>query len=178
MNNPLRTFLSEENINCHREYMKTLRLQHSIMEKSIPEIKGKSVYEIEKMHISNKDKKDILPIFREYLAHQMYFNSFCIQPKSLSTIKKYYSSVEAFLYEIHLLAMKSESGFVFVFIGDRGIPEITHKHGYDRIKNTPRLALDISEHAYFLDYRFDKESYVRNALSHLDLSLLDNQGKK
>ena len=172
------TFLSEESIIYHREYMKTLRLKHSIMEKSIPQIKGKSVFEIERMHISNKEKIDILPNFRDYLAHQLYFNSFCNQVQPQNILKKYYSSTEAFLYEIHLLAMKNDCGFIFVSIGDNGKPEIFHKNRYDRIKNAPKLALDISEHAYFLDYRFDKESYIRNALSHLNLSLLDNIGKR
>ena len=91
----MRTFLTEENINCHKEYMRTLRLRHSISEKSIPDIKGKSVFEIEKMHISFKEKREILSNFREYLAHHLYFNSFCTQQRSAKILKKYYSSISS-----------------------------------------------------------------------------------
>ena len=174
----MRTFLTEENINCHKEYMRSLRLRHSISEKSIPDIKGKSVFEIEKMHISSKDKREILSNFREYLAHHLYFNSFCTQQKSAKILKKYYSSSEVFLYELYLLAMGKKGGFIFVSISDRGLPEIVYKGDEERLKNPPCLAIDISEHAYFLDYRFDKDAYIRGALSHLNLSVLDNQKKE
>lgn len=174
---PMRTFLTDENISCHKEYMKTLRLRHSIMEKSCPEIKGKSISEIEKMCINNKEKQEILQNFREYLAHHLYFSSFCHEQRPHKFLKKYYSSTEAFLYQIYLSAMSEKTGFIFVYISDRGIPEIMHRQFQEKLKYTPRLSLDISEHAYFLDYRFDKESYIRNAISHLNLSLLDNCGR-
>ena len=174
---PMRTFLTEENISIHRDYMKTLRHRHSIFEKSMPEIFGKNIFEIEKLRLSVKDKKEILPNFREYLAHHLYFNSFCEIQKPQPLLKKFYSSTETFLYEIHLLAMQENSGFVFVLIGDRGIPQICHKTMEERLKTTPVLALDVSEHAYFLDYRFDKEAYIRGAISHLNLSLLDSHAK-
>ena len=174
---PMRTFLTEENISIHRDYMKTLRHRHSIFEKSIPEICGKSIFEIEKIRLSSKDKREILPNFREFLAHQLYFNSFCEIQKSQPLLKKYYSSAEAFLYEIHLLAMSKDGGFIFVSIGERGMPQIQHSTMYERLKIAPILALDISEHAYFLDYRFDKEAYIRGAISHLNLSLLDSHTK-
>ena len=37
------------------------------------------------------------------------------------------------------------------------------------------LAVDLSEHAYFTDYGFDKSEYVRNLLPYLDLSILDKK---
>ncbi len=175
--NPLRTFLTEENIISHREYMRTLRLRHSIAEKSIPEIKGKSLAELEKLRLSQKDRREIIPNYREYLAHKLYFSSFCECQRPEPYLKKYYSSTEAFLYEIHLLAMSVDHGFIFISLTERGMPDIFHKTREDRIKTTPVLALDLSEHAYFLDYRFDKEAYVRGAISHLDLSLLDKSKK-
>ena len=36
----------------------------------------------------------------------------------------------------------------------------------------PALAIDVSEHAYFLDYGFDKQRYIMAALPFLDLSKL------
>ena len=52
---------------------------------------------------------------------------------------------------------------------------------YDDIRKNrflPKLAIDISEHAYFLDYRFEKDKYIRSAISNLNISLLDNYQNK
>ena len=175
---PMRAFLTEENIMIHKEYMRTLRLRHSILEKSVPQIKGKSVFEIEKMRLNSSIKDDALPNLREYLAHEIYFNSFENARHSSPAVKDYYSSYEAFLYEIYLVAMNESCGFVFVFIDERGRPIICHNNANKRVKFMPKIAIDISEHAYFLDYRFDKERYLRSALANLNISLLDNGIKK
>jgi superoxide dismutase len=152
--------------------MKTLRLRHSILEKSIPEIAGKSIYEIEKMKMKRKEREEIISNFAEYLAHDLYFKSFVTLPTGSKFVKKYYSSEEAFLYEIFNVAKALNHGFVFVYISDHGEPRIKASEGTECLKFIPKLALDVSEHAYFLDYRFEKEKYLKNALSHLDLSLL------
>lgn len=175
---PIRAFLTEENILIHKEYMRTLRLRHSIMEKSIPQIKGKGIAEIEKMRLQASIKDDIIPNLREYISHELYFKSFSSDRYSPSLIKDYYSSVEAFLYEIYLMASSKNSGFIFVFLDERGRPVLGHSEEVKRYRFTPRLAIDISEHAYFLDYRFDKDKYIRSAIANLNLSLLDNGQKK
>ncbi len=171
---PMRAFLTEDNILIHKEYMKTLRLRHSIFEKSFPEIKEKSIFDIERMRLSASVKSDILHNLREYLAHDLYFSSFGQAGLVPDTIKKRYSSSEGFLYEIYLIASKKESGFVFVFLEDNGEIRIVHSNDVKRMRSLPRIAIDISEHAYFLDYRFEKDRYLRSALSNLNLSLLDN----
>jgi superoxide dismutase len=170
----MRAFLTEENILIHKEYMRNLRLRHSIMEKSIPEIKGKTIFEIEKMRLPASIKDDILPNYKEYLAHELYFRSFSIDRRSPSSIRENYSSVESFLYEVYLTAANKTCGFVFVFVDEKGRPIIIHSDNIKRVKNVPRLAVDISEHAYFLDYRFEREKYLRSAIANLNLSLLDN----
>lgn len=175
---PMRAFLTDENVLIHKEYMRTLRLRHSIMEKSLPEIKGKGLFEIEKMRLQMSIKDDIIPNLREYLAHDLYFKSFSQDRYTPSCIKDYYSSVEAFLYEIYLVASNKIGGFVFVFVDDRGRPIISHSKDVKRCRYAPRLAIDISEHAYFLDYRFEKDKYIRSAIGNLNLSLLDNDQKK
>ncbi len=176
--NPMRTFLTEDSIAIHKEYMKTLRLRHSIMEKSIPEIKGKSIFDMEKMRLRKSDKEEMISNFAEYLAHELYFKSFAISPNKNAFIKKYYSSEEAFLYEIVTMASKMRDGFVFVSIGDKGEPKIHCCQSGIIPKQIPKLAIDVSEHAYYLDYRFEKEQYLKNALAHLDLSLLTSDKTK
>ena len=119
-------------------------------------------------------KSDILHNLREYLAHELYFRSFGQTAQIPDIVKKRYSSLEGFLYEMYLIASKKESGFVFVFLEDNGELSIVHSNDVRRVKAPPRIALDISEHAYFLDYRFEKDRYLRSALSNLNFSLLDN----
>ena len=176
--NPMRTFLTDENISIHKEYMKTLRLRHSIIEKSDPELKGKSIYEIEKMRLKKNDRELILSNLSEYLAHDLYFKSFTILPSKSKLIKKYWSSDDAFLYDLFIEGMKMRDGFVFVCIEDRGAPKIQLCPSGIMPKHSPKLAIDVSEHAYFLDYKFEKEKYLKNALSHLDLSLLTSNNAK
>jgi superoxide dismutase len=72
------------------------------------------------------------------------------------------------------MASNMTGGFVFVFVDERGRPIINHSDNIKRVRLAPRLAIDISEHAYFLDYRFEKERYLRSAIANLNLSLLDN----
>lgn len=175
---PMRTFLTEENINVHKEYMKTLRLRHSIVEKSIPEIKGKNIFEIERMRLKKTDREEILSNLSEYLAHEIYFKSFIITQNREPCIRKYYSSEEAFLYEAFTMGMNAKEGFVFIHLSERGKPEIQICQSGIKTKYLPKLAIDLCEHAYFLDYRFEKERYLKNALAHLDLSLLTSDKTK
>lgn len=172
------TFLSEDNILIHKEYMRTLRLRHSIFEKSIPEIKDKSVLEIEKMRLEPSVKSDILHNLKEYCAHYLYFNSFGPTGSIPKIIKKCYSSVESFLYEVYLVASKNDGGFVYVFSDGNNTIKILHSDDIRKKLSLPRLAIDISEHAYFLDYRFEKDKYIRSAISNLNISLLDNYQNK
>ena len=46
------------------------------------------------------------------------------------------------------------------------------------LKYDVRLAVDLCEHAYFYDYGFDKKSYLKAALSSLDLSKIENTVEK
>lgn len=174
----MRRFLSEDNILIHKEYMRTLRLRHSIFEKSIPEIKDKNILDIEKMRLEPSVKSDILSNYQEYYAHHLYFNSFGLVSLVPPIIKKCYTSVESFLYEVYLVASKKEHGFVYVFSDGVNTIKILHSDDIRKNRFLPRLSIDISEHAYFLDYRFEKDKYIRAAISNLNLSLLDNYQNK
>ena len=175
---PMRAFLTEENILIHKEYMRTLRLRHSIMEKSIPQIKGKDILELQRSHFSQTVRDDVIPNLREYIFHQIYFESFGGTATMPLRLKKLYSSAQAFLYDVYLLASKKNEGFILIFSDDRGEVRMMHSDDVKRLRSLPKLALDVSEHAYFLDYRFDKEKYLRSALSCLNIALLDNDAKK
>lgn len=169
---PMRTFLTEENIALHREYMRSLRLKHSVMEKSISVIKNASLSEISKAAIKKRDKDDVLANLSEYLMHDLYFKSFSEMPSGNKLIKKYYSSDEAFLYEIFCKCRETPAGFILIYLDDRGRPQVKEFNSWRDLIHPPRLAIDVSEHSYFLDYGFEREKYLKNALSHLDLAKL------
>ena len=172
--NPMLTFLSEGSIKSHIEYLRGERLRHSIEEKSFPEIKGKSPKEISSMNIKKSIKSEILPRLVNIKLHENYFSSFSSTPTTCKPIKKFYSSEDAFLYEILNIAKGAEYGFLYITADERRTPRIRLSVESDRVfvREFPILSLDLCEHAYFPDYSFDRDKYLRAALAHLDLSKL------
>ena len=86
-------------------------------------------------------------------------------------MKKYYSSEAEFLFEISEKAKKLNGGFLYVVRDRDGAPRAVSESEIRRGRGfSPCLALDMSEHAYFLDYRFSKERYISAALVHFDLN--------
>ncbi len=170
----LRSFLSPDNVRLHTDYLNILKDTHSINEKSIPEIKGKTPFEISRSSLKEKDKNDILLNFISIKSHETYFSSFTLTPAACPALRKYYSSEAAFLFEIATVAKDICSDFLYIR-AVRGRPEIvpTRAAGGVYVTWTPVLALDLCEHAYFLDYRFRRDEYIHRAIEHLDLSLLN-----
>ena len=86
-------------------------------------------------------------------------------------VKKSFGSENNFAYELSRLAKSSKACFVSVYMdkyNNVGFCEDTHIPTGASIK----LTLDICEHAYFRDYGFNKEKYIRSAVAHLNLSKL------
>lgn len=172
----MRCFLSEDTVNTHLEHYRRERCKCSIIEKSFPEIKGKGLREILELPMARATKSEILPSFISAKSHELYFNSFCERRRICPDIKEYYSSEAAFLYELSEHAKKIKHGFLYVFRDRYGAPravasdEITPMKGF-----APCLALDMSEHAYFLDYRFERDKYISAALARLDLGEIFSQ---
>ena len=74
------------------------------------------------------------------------------------------------MYELLLAAKDSRSEFLFICRDKHGKPVIASDKYTDVIqKYTPCLAIDLCEHAYFWDYGFEKEEYIRRAIEHIDL---------
>lgn len=168
-------FVSEESINKHLEHLRSYRLRLSILEKSLPELKGKEMWQIIRSGLGREVKEEALGLHWYIRAHECFFNSFTEAPKRSELINKYYSSRERFVYDLYLEAMKKEYGFLFVYI-DRGVPKRVFATAYDRalIKFSPILALDLYEHTYFSDYGFSKDRFLRAALMYFDTARLDD----
>lgn len=165
-------FISRTNCDLHKEYLRTLKLQMSIFEKSYPGMTGKSCREILKLPIKRSEREEAAALKADILAHELYFSSFSSANIASPLLRDVYGSEAAFVYELSSAAMKSE-GFLFICYDKTG------RIGWQSCSKpiemfssglVPILALDLCEHAYFCDYFFDKERYVKAAVAHLDFS--------
>ena len=68
-------FLSERNIEMHKEYLNTLILKYSVFEKSYPAILGKDINGIHKTRISTSEREEAARLYSEILMHKIYFSS-------------------------------------------------------------------------------------------------------
>ena len=171
--NSMREFLSPESIKLHTDYVKTLNAQHSICERSMPEIRGKTPIDISTLNIKRSIKNEILPRIISIKSHETYFSSYTSISTPCPALKKYFSSESAFLFDVLTAAREMTSEFLFVF-AERGRPMIRSSDEARGVylTHTPILAVDLSEHAYFLDYNFDRDEYLKRAVAHLDLKKL------
>ena len=146
----LNTFLSEENIRRHEEYLNNLRLKLSILEKSDPSA----------MRIGSQMKREESELIKEIKSHELFFDSFTQEQRAGHDRER---------YEIYCRSLEREYGFLYIYY-DRGI-----KTGFDMPRVEKCLCIDLFEHCYFLDYGFKKDKFLKNCISHLDLArLLDN----
>ncbi len=168
-------FLSEENIQIHKESVHRKKLKLSIIEKSVEGIKGANIRDILKQKLRTVDRDDALALLSDIRLHEIFFASFANNTYSSSElVTGNYGNGAAFLNEVFRLAMSQDIGFVCVY--RRGASIALERAGTDLhrlfLVSDPLLAIDVSEHAYFLDYGFDKERYLRSALPYLDISRL------
>lgn len=164
----LREFLSEENISLHREYVRQKRLKYSILETAERELRDAKVKDLYRMKLDRRDRADALDLLPEIILHDVFFSSFCEEKYPTSAlVSSVYGSEAAFLNRLYKAALGSLFGFLIIGRGASYSVSTDYKKAlrYDE----PLLALDLCEHAYFLDYGFDRDRYLVSALSHLDL---------
>lgn len=170
----LREFLSEDNLNMHISHLKNEALRYSILEKSINKLSGLTIDEISRSGLKREERKEAISCLSYIESHKCYFDSFGHLRKRCDALRKYFGSEEKLLYEIFEIARHGDNGFLYVYIDNKGKPiiELASPHSaYTRF--SPVLALDLYEHAYFLDYGFEREKYLRSAISHLDIEKLE-----
>lgn len=159
-------FVSEDSLKLHLEYLNDLKLKYSVLEKQYPEL-SYDVATVKRARIDKAVKERALDLICNIKSHECYFNSFCEAPRPYKPIKRYFSSEDAFVYEIFLAARGGSHNFIYVCKNKSGKPFITDEYYED-----PIFAIDTSEHAYFLDYGFSRDEYLRRALGYLKLEKL------
>ena len=167
----LTEFLSEENIALHKEYVRQLRLKFSIFESSIPALQGVGTEEISRLRLPKRDRDDALEFMSEISLHDIFFSSFLHEKYVKNeSISRAFGSEAAYLNVLFQLCKNADCGFLTIAKnGDPSLvssPREAFRHG------APILCIDLFEHAYFLDYGFDRERYLVLCLSHLDLTKL------
>ena len=164
-------FLSDRNIEMHKQYLNTLILRYQIFEKSYRELVGKDISGIYRSSIPLSEKANAAKLFAEIEAHKIYFSSFSNNSRNCLRLKEQYGSIDSFLFEAYKTALDSSCGFLFVY-EYRGALRIYAGAEYiEKIASSKViLALDLCEHAYFYDYGFNREKYFSQAISHFDLS--------
>ena len=169
-------FLSEQTIFAHREYVRTLRLKYSILEDGIPEIKNADINKIFTAKIDKNDKREALARLAEITCHDMYFSSFEAECGIRSSLARHqYGSEDALAMCILHEGMKKDIKFISIGIKQGRISIHASREYQTHFEvHTPKLMIDVEEHAYFWDYGFDKERYLKSALEYLNLSKLDN----
>lgn len=174
----MRGFLSEENIALHKNYLKDLRLRYSVLEKSVPYLKGLSLEEIQRRVPRSSVKVEAIARLSEIKAHEIFFDSFSRKAARCLSLCAKYGSESAFLHEVYSAAKKTKSGFLYVYSKGGVQFEIKEDGGFFFKGELPVLAVDLFEHAYFKDYSFDRNRYLESAVYSLDLTKIGESSKK
>ncbi|MBO5945086.1 MAG: hypothetical protein J6Q69_00610 [Clostridia bacterium] len=163
----------------HKDLLHNLKLRQSIFEKSYPILCGKDIREIDKLKIPYGEREEYKELLSNVYAHELFFSSLSDTPGINNTVRRTYGSEAAFLYELLNRCMKLDCGFLLIYRKGAGVGVYT---GCDLVSifmtYDVRLAVDLYEHAYLFDYGFDKKSYLKAALSSLDLSKIENVVEK
>ncbi|MBR7117352.1 MAG: hypothetical protein IKC87_06565 [Clostridia bacterium] len=174
------TFLTDEELSKHKEYHERLRHACSLTEKrtGITLFGGVDEYSChEKLwyRASRRLNGEELELFGLERLHSVYFHSFCAGSFQQSTaVRELFGSESSLLHRLFIEGMKLGCGFVGLLNTKRGITVFAERDAKTVMsRGTPLLAIDLYEHAYYGDYSFDKESYLKTALSHLRLSAID-----
>ena len=171
-------FLSEESISHHKDYVRVKRLKFSILESSVPMLKGAEISDVYRMKIDSRDKRDAIELLSEIKLHDVFFSSFSPIPYPRSKVVcDTYGNEANFLNFIYRQALSLPYGFVLIYCFDGKTEVRTCTDFANAFRHlAPALALDVCEHTYFTDYGFDKERYLLAALPYLDLKRLTAKG--
>ncbi len=173
---PLRAFLSAENISAHKAYLAELKLRYSVLCKSVAGLKDMSLPTIWRSLPRGDIKDEAMRLSSEIAAHEIYFCSFSNKRHRSAAVRKKYGTEDTFLYELFRSAKGARSGFLYVYADLHY--DICSDGGFYFKGELPVLAVDLFEHAYFSDYSFDIKRYLEAATAHLDLSKIAENVKK
>lgn len=160
--------VSEATEAMHRDHLRTLKLKHSVFEKSYPALVGKDISDYTlTSRLPKGEREELFALKGNILAHELYFSCFIGSP-SVIIIPDYRGSYSELKYRLLCSALCSD-GFLVLF-SDGGELRFYAGNAFHRLfeRHKPIFALDLCEHAYFYDYGFRKEEYLKAAISMID----------
>ena len=175
MDNLILNVISERAYELHKEHLNKLCLKYSILEKSEGALRGKSISDIYRMRMDEGLQSEAITLISDIEAHRLYFSSFAGGICKCERLKKYVSE-NSFLYNAYLECRRVKYGFCFIMANGKDVQYFVTNNACEAFINNrykPVLALDLYEHSYFLDYGFEREAYVKKAMSYLNLTLLN-----
>lgn len=165
-------FLSAASIREHKEHLRELRHKASILKKSGVDFEKAAKGERCRVLLSKKERSEIEKLLHDIKMHEIYFSSFGQSFIPCQKIKQRFGSENNFAYLISRYAEQMNDGFLCVWSDRRG--KIAFSDSRELAKDAEIfLAIDLYEHAYFKDYGFKKNAYVRAALAHFDFSRIN-----
>ena len=168
-----------EGESLHREYLGNLRLRYSILEKSIDGLRGRGIGDIMRMRLPPEERLRCAELYARIRLHEIFFDSFSqnavIGARRYKTVDRCFGSTSALAYELFCRARDEGEGFLCIYSRAN---KIEIKRGASSaellIVGEPALCIDLCEHAYFPDYGFDRERYLRSSLERLNYARLDS----
>ena len=164
--------ISDVSLDMHNEYVRNLKLKLSVLEKSYPEIISRDFCDITKSRFKYKDEAVFLK--SEIKMHELYFSSFGEGYQRSNKIREEFGSEARFLYDLLCGARDEKCDYILISLTRR--ERVKVDFGSSSILLTadaPMLCIDICEHAYFRDFGFERDAYLKCFLPHLNLSLID-----
>lgn len=169
-------FLSDEGERRHKEYVEGLKRRLNFLYKSCEELRCADVKVLKRIGGSSRGTAcEVLALRAEILLHGVYFSSFSGREYPPSrTANESFGSGLGLLNELKRAALSKGVAFVGVFWRDGRLRVFSVRTPEEIFGvGEPILAIDMSEHAYFLEFGFMKEDYLARALAYLNLSMLD-----
>lgn len=131
-----------------------------------------------------EDRDDILYYLGGVLNHELYFQNMNPRKKNMpvgelkKTIERQYGSYEQFLKEfLKTASYLVGSGYTFLVVNHQKKLEIINLSNQDTPYTfglIPLLALDLWEHAYYLNYYNERDRYMRNFFDIIDFDVMES----
>lgn len=168
-------FVSERNYLMHKDAAGKDALRLGVLLRSVPKSVADDVGKLMRMRVTGMDMRSVSELKASVVLHKVFFDSFRDGRFSPSEAVRQHFGSEAALRSMMLReAMQKPRGFVALLLSRKKPLVLASESALDiLLRGTPLLAIDISEHAYYGDWGFDKEGYLKAAISRLDLSALD-----
>lgn len=189
--NSLEPYISDRTLSIHynNHYLKYLKNLNDLLIKenyNFKYTKEELFNHIDEFNISSRDK--ILFNLGGIVNHELYFYNISNLKNNIpiGSIKKeidqYYGNYETFKKEFKKMALELVgSGYTYLVINknkELQIINMSNQESPYMYGMKPIIALDLWEHAYYLDYQNNKEKYIDTFFEIIDFNKINNLYEK